>query len=288
MIHRNLTQHTQLDELFFPVESTNITGKLEIVKNEDIILPIYEQLVADFGLDQIQTKIESYQDKRFYVSFRLFNQLHPVAKNDCVYPEILIHNSYDKSIAPTVTLGFVRQICKNGMMAFHRAETVHLRQGKEFNPAQLVPIFQKLATIESSLVSLKELSQYPVTRPQLALIRSELSRLDRHSKLRFTEEDIDIALQTARREANLLHSPMNAWLLYNGINNPINHAVTRYLLPEEVRAIDEQILAIVKAVTFTRPTSLSSRETMNRRLAMRNQNIGSKTKDKQVLEEEII
>jgi hypothetical protein len=49
----------------------------------------------------------------------------------------------------------------------------------------------------------------------------------------------------AQKEAVELKTPLNAWLVYNGFNNPLNHFETK-LLPEEITRIDRRVLRTIE------------------------------------------
>jgi len=212
------------------------------VHNRELILPVYEKMKSIFGETGFKTEARSYDDKRFYVRFTIEDSLHTVLTGDKICPEVVIRNSYDGTVKQMVGMGYVRQICANGLMAFTSDVTVSVKHSKKFGAIHLEPIFKKLENMEVKLDQFKRLSDRIVTPEELAKITEEIRT---KPGIKYPKKMIDSAVLTAKKERYQLGSQLSAWLVYNGFNYPLNHYATK-LLPEEVSRIDKRVLGVIK------------------------------------------
>ena len=195
-----------------------------------------------FGETGFKTEARSYDDKRFYVRFTLEDSLHTILGKDTVCPEVVIRNSYDGTVKQMVGIGYVRQICANGLMAFTSDVTVSIKHSKKFGAINLEPIFKKLEKLEIKLDQFKKLSDRIVTPEELKKIALEIRT---KPAIKYPKKMIDVAVLTAENESLKLRTPLSAWLVYNGFNNPLNHTETK-LLPEEATRIDRRVLQVIR------------------------------------------
>lgn len=101
---------------------------------------------------------------------------------------------------------------------------------------------KRLENVEVKLNRFKRLSDRIVTDDEI----TKIMQLLRTSKaIRYPKKMLEPAKLVAEKESLVLKTPMNAWLLYNGFNNPLNHFETQ-LLPEEVSKIDSRVLATIE------------------------------------------
>ena len=271
MNNKNLVNHTELDSILFPAEiknakdhfpNTDFSDDLSkcvylpklnkvvqfcgrsyhLVHNRELVLPIYEKMKAIFGETGFKTEARSFDDKRFYVRFTLEDRLHTILGKDTVCPEVVIRNSYDGTVKQMVGIGYVRQICANGLMAFTSDVTVSIKHSKKFGAINLEPIFKKLEKLEIKLDQFKKLSDRIVTPEELKKIALEIRT---KPTIKYPKKMIDVAVVTAQKESYKLRTPLSAWLVYNGFNNPLNHTETK-LLPEEATRIDRRVLQVIR------------------------------------------
>jgi len=218
-----------------------------LVHNRELVLPIYEKMKAIFGETGFKTEARSFDDKRFYVRFTLEDRLHTILGKDTVCPEVVIRNSYDGTVKQMVGIGYVRQICANGLMAFTSDVTVSIKHSKKFGAINLEPIFKKLEKLEIKLDQFKKLSDRIVTPEELKKIALEIRT---KPTIKYPKKMIDVAVVTAQKESYKLRTPLSAWLVYNGFNNPLNHTETK-LLPEEATMFKKTTLnSILPLVLF--------------------------------------
>jgi len=271
MNNKNLTNHSELSDLLFPVEIKKATEHFpdtmfsddlskcvylpnqnkviqfcgrsyHLVHNRALIVPVYEKMKSIFGETGFTTEASSYDDKRFYVRFIIEDSLHTILGKDTVCPEVVIRNSYDGTVKQMVGVGYVRQICANGLMAFTSDVTVSLKHSKKFGAIHLEPIFEKLEKLEVKLDQFKKLSDRIVTPEELKKITEEIKT---KTAIKYPKKMIDSAVLTAQKETYQLGVPLSAWLVYNGFNYPLNHYETK-LLPEEVSRIDKRVLGVIE------------------------------------------
>ena len=271
MKNKNLTTHDSLTDIFFPTQTKNIKdffsdvdfasnithciylpnqnkvaqlcgSGYNLVTNETIMMPIYEKMLSIFGEMGFKTEITSFDDRRFYVRFIVDGQIYNILKGDDVCPVVEIRNSYDGNVKQTVGIGYQRLICKNGLMAFTEDMALSVKHSKILGTINLLPIFEKLDNINSKLERFKALSDRQVTTDEMTKI---LQAIRSSPTIKYPKKMIDSARLMAQKEEIQLDTPMNAWLLYNGFNYPLNHYETK-LLPEEASKIDQRVLRVIE------------------------------------------
>ncbi len=271
MKNENLKSHEELNTIFFPAQvkkvgelfdkvgfASNLThcvylpeqekvtqlcgSNYQLVSNEEIILPIHDKMLSIFGKRGFKTKVSSFDDRRFYVQFIVDGDIHNILKGDDVCPMIEIHNSYDGTIKQTIGIGYQRLICTNGLMAFREDVSVSVKHSKRSGRIELEPIYKRLENIEVKLNRFKKLSDRQVTPDEITQI---MHTLRTSNTIRYPKKMLDSAKLIAEKEMLILDTPMNAWLLYNGFNYPLNHYETK-LLPEEASKIDSRVLTTIE------------------------------------------
>jgi len=271
MNNENLVQHDELSDILFPVEIKKATEHFpdtmfsddlskcvylpnqnkiiqfcgrsyHLVHNRELVVPVYEKMKSIFGETGFKTEARSYDDKRFYVRFTIEDSLHTVLTGDKICPEVVIRNSYDGTVKQMVGMGYVRQICANGLMAFTSDVTTSVKHSKKFGAIHLEPIFKRLENMEIKLDQFKMLSERIVTPEELTKIAAEIRT---KPGIKYPKKMIDSAVLTAKKERHQLGSQLSAWLVYNGFNYPLNHYATK-LLPEEISRIDKRVLGVIK------------------------------------------
>ena len=271
MKNENLVSHDQLNDILFSAEvketreffdNTNFASNLshcvylpkkdkviqlcggayELVHNRKLVLPIYDKMVSIFGERGFKTEIDSFDDRRFYVRFIVDGDIHTIIKGDDVCPTVEIRNSYDGTIKQTVGMGYNRLVCKNGLMAFTEDVTLSVKHSKKTGMIDLRPIYKKLENVEVKLEQFKRLSERRVTPDELTRI---IHAVKTSPGIKYPKKMIEPARLIAQKEALELDTPVNAWLVYNGFNNPLNHFETK-LLPEEISKIDSRVLRTIE------------------------------------------
>ena len=271
MKNENLVSHDQLNDILFSAEiketsdffegkefANNLShcvylpqkdkvvqlcgGSYELVHNRKIILPIYDKMRSVFGESGFKTEIDSFDDRKFYVRFIVDGHIHTILKGDDICPTVEIRNSYDGTVKQTIGMGYNRLICENGLMAFTEDFTVSVKHSKKAGMIDLQPIYKKLENIEVKLEQFKRLSDRVVTPDELTKI---IHAVKASPNIKYPRKMIEPAKLIAEKEALQLQTDLNAWLVYNGFNNPLNHFETK-LLPEEISKIDSRVLRTIE------------------------------------------
>ncbi|MFK7979289.1 MAG: DUF932 domain-containing protein [Saprospiraceae bacterium] len=271
MKNENLVSHDELNDILFSAEvketsdffggkefASNLShcvylpqkdkvvqlcgGSYELVHNRKIILPIYDKMRSIFGERGFKTEIDSFDDRRFYVRFIVDGDIHSIIKGDDICPTVEIRNSYDGTVKQTVGMGYNRLICENGLMAFTEDFTVSVKHSKKAGMIDLQPIYKKLENVEVKLEQFKRLSDRVVTPDELIKI---IHAVKASPSIKYPRKMIEPAKLIAEKEALQLKTDLNAWLVYNGFNNPLNHFETK-LLPEEISKIDSRVLRTIE------------------------------------------
>ena len=273
MKNENLVSHDQLNDILFSAEiketkdffngkdfANNLShcvylpkqdkvvqlcgNSYELVHNRKIIVPIYEKMVNIFGERGFRTEIDSFDDRKFYVRFIVDGDIHTILKGDDICPTVEIKNSYDGTVKQTIGMGYNRLICKNGLMAFTEDFTVSVKHSKKSGMIDLQPVYKKLENIEVKLGQFKKLSDRVVTPDELTKI---ITTIKTTPNIKYPRKMIEPARLIAEKEALQLKTDLNAWLVYNGFNNPLNHFETK-LLPEEISKIDSKVLQSIEKI----------------------------------------
>ena len=271
MKNENIASHEALTDIFFPTEvrpvetffpkvdfASNLThcvylpeqnkvaqlcgSGYHLVTNQDIMSPIHDKMVTIFGERGFTTDVSSFDDRRFYVRFIVGGQIHNILKGDDVCPVVEIRNSYDGNVKQTFGIGYQRLICDNGLMAFTEDMAWTVKHSKASGTIDLSPIYKKLENIEVKLLRFKTLSERQVTPDE---IDSIMNLIRTSPTIKYPRKMLDSARLIAQNESLKLDTPMTAWLLYNGFNNPLNHYDTK-LLPEEASKIDSRVLRTIE------------------------------------------
>lgn len=244
MNYRRLTQHQNMEEIFLPVETKKTTLQ-SFISNRFLLLPIFEYLIHRYPNQTIQQVVESRNNQQFFVKFRLQEKEKSIMAGDKIYPQVIIENSYDGSIQPKVGVGYVRQVCTNGLLSFDQLTEIQVQEDPNEYVAQLLPIFEELEEMEIQTADFKKLARRQLSRLEMDWTVREMNQ---SRQFRFPRRMSRRAILTASLEADQLNSPMNAWLLYNGFNYTLNHLPFAFG-NQNLRQLDQHVLKIIYKVT---------------------------------------
>lgn len=271
MQNQYLVSHESLDEIIFPVEkkksadlllTANFASDLEycvylneqnkiaqfcgnnyqLIRNENLFSPIYDKLLSVFGTNGFDTKIESFDDRRFYVEFEIKDSIFEVAKGDELYPVIRMRNSYDGWLKQSASFGYNRLICTNGLTAFDESVSFSKKHHKLSGILDVNRILKQIEEIEVRVERFKKLTDRMVTPSELDTI---LKTIRENKSIKYPAKMLQSVRYIAEKEAAVLQTDMSAWLVYNGLNYPLNHHETK-LLPEEASKIDARVLSSIE------------------------------------------
>lgn len=148
----------------------------DLIENEQLVGPVLDRLDEVFGPDGYQIKVRSYDQRKFYISCRVNQDLYQVMKDDMVCPTIEIKNSYDGTIQQSVSLSFYRLVCDNGLMGFSHAYALNRKHRGQKSLLNLEPLFKDLSSIDRRIERFKRMSERQVTPQELADIRLMLQK----------------------------------------------------------------------------------------------------------------
>lgn len=171
-----------------------------------------------------------------------------VGENDLVYPKIILRKSYNSRIKYAFMFGFFRLICKNGL-------TIPVPEMKHFNfnyigkhTAKLSESISKLELKINEYIDFaenKNIGERFNAMTKNTYIANYGERVEavmtaNKIALGIGNKNLNIVLNTIEMEAKILNSPVNDWLIYNGINSLIyKHNVKT----DEVREVmDREVL----------------------------------------------
>lgn len=215
-----------------------------LVKNETLMMPVYEKLVSMFGSKGFTTQCFNEDDRRFSAQFILDEKEIKVANQDYLNVMIEVQNSYDGSLRHSVGISFYRQICSNGMMGWKQDSMVQKKHHDDLTP-NIDYIIRKLDDLDEQLNQFRTLTERVITHKELddmmETIRKQPNRVGSYPK-RIIDEIPERILQ----EAKELNTEPTAWLLYNGFNWFLNHDERVGYAMDVKEQIDRNILDTVQ------------------------------------------
>lgn len=218
-------------------------SKYQLVSNEALVMPVHDKLVDLFGTAGFSVQCSNEDDRRFSVRFILNEHEIKVTNNDFLNVMIEVQNSYDGSLQHSMALSYYRQVCSNGMMAWKQDSKISQRHNSDFS-VNLNKILGKLDSLDVQLNQFRTLTERKVTGKEIEEIverMREFTHRDAFPKKILPEVPLKVY-----EEAEQLNTVPNAWLLYNGFNNFLNHD-ERIGSGMDVRErVDKNVLRIIR------------------------------------------
>lgn len=232
---------TRLDEgnrkiISFVGNTYNLVTNQTII---DEIKPLVDQVIGEKGYKVL---VQNWKDRRFQIEFVIEQDPTALALDDLVYTSLKIYNSYDGGQRYSMSLGGMRKVCTNGMIAFESTVNQVSRHTVNLKTAAFA-LEKALEENKAVADKYRKLVERPVTPAELDEIMAFMKDT-KDAKFLFPKKKIDHSVGVAKAEAETLYGgELNAWLLYNGFNNTINHNLDwefRYL-----QKTDEQVLSML-------------------------------------------
>lgn len=212
-----------------------------LVSNEQLISPVYDRLVNIFGSSGIEIECLNEDDRRFYARFILKDKVLEVTNKDYLNAMIEIQNSYDGSLRHSISLSFYRLVCSNGMMGWRKEEGHSLKHNSDFL-VNLTGILKRLDELDERFNKFRKLNERVVTGKELNLIMETI----RKPRDGFPKKILPEVTGIMYQEATKLKVEPNAWLLYNGFNNLLNHDPRIGLTLDVREKIDRDVLSAIR------------------------------------------
>ena len=162
------------------------TEQYGVVKNADLVSMVEDSLKAESSLSNYNSKKFVVRDgSRFYARYDfpdLKTELKPVgkrAKGDILGLRLTVNNSYDRSCRVSLTLGFVRLICTNGMTSLTKEFSMTKRHTLAVNLDFIGDALAKaVGSVNSSIEIFNKLSQRAITNEQGLKLLTKLEQKD--------------------------------------------------------------------------------------------------------------
>ena len=163
------------------------TEQYGVVKNADLVS------MVDDSLAGINSSLSNYNSKKFVVrdgsrfyaryDFPDFKtELKPVgkrAKGDILGLRLTVNNSYDRSCRVSLTLGFLRLICTNGMTSLTKEFSMTKRHTLAVNLDFIGDALAKaIGSVDSSVAIFNRLAQKAITNEQGLNLLTKLEEKD--------------------------------------------------------------------------------------------------------------
>ena len=238
------------------------TEQYGVVKNADLVEMIEESLANDkSGLlaNHNSKKFVVRDGARFYASYDFPDfktELKPVGKRevgDILGLRLTVNNSYDRSSRVSLSLGFLRLVCKNGMKSLTKEFSMTKRHTLAVNLDFIGDaLANAVASVDTSVAIFNRLAQKAITNEQGLSLLTKLEEKDFISaKVR---EGIEAVWRNPSYEAD---HDRNLYNLYNASTQFLtrNVADERYEYSERIstdllkvfsgKTRDEELLKLV-------------------------------------------
>lgn len=215
-----------------------------LVKNQDVIPPFLQEIQKFW---KVETLVRHVGYSQFFVDFILKNDdlKIKILKDDLIFPRIRLGNSYDSKVKYNFAIGFLRQICGNGMTVPY---------GPEFKIKKLhTPSLSDLTSFEAVM---EMTSNFLKTTDTISEVYYELA----NHKVKSVETRIDDVfdetgfpaslredvLERAKIEMSQLKlTQANDWLVYNAFNYQLNHSEDVNIKEIKKEQIDLDVLSFL-------------------------------------------
>lgn len=216
-----------------------------LVKNEDIIKPL-QKLFS--GMEFEITGKQRF-DSRFYFDFIFKDKNLAIMDGDLIFPKLRVNNSYDGRVKYSMDMGFYRLICSNGLVVPIKGfEDKNIKIKMRHTPSlgakfENEPIEEMVSDFLDSYTNyvkpFKELSKKKINN-----LEDTINDVIENTKFssRKAEEVFNIIIE---EQGRLKAKTPNAWLLYSGFNNVLNHGGMERDF-HKVQMLDQQILTYIQ------------------------------------------
>lgn len=215
----------------------------QLITNEQLIMPIYDKLQSMFGESGFDVSCMSEDDRRFSARFVLKDKVIEVAQKDYVNLMIEVQNSYDGSLRHSLALSYFRQVCTNGLMAWRKETALDNKHVSDYVP-NLEIIIKRLDELDISLQQFRKLTERRVSSKEMDGIMEKLREFKNNDS--FPKKLLSEVSMKVHQEVEQLNSEPNAWILYNGFNNILNHHPSVGLAMDIKERVDRNVLRLIR------------------------------------------
>jgi len=213
--------------------------KYKLIKNEDLILPIFNKMQEVFGEGKVKTIVKSYGGSRFFVDLIPQGKVYKVRGEDTIKPMISVKNSYDGGVAQSIALSFHRQICLNGMMGFSSEFREKKKHTSFLGKVDVDKIVRLLEGVEDKIERFKKMTDRRLTRKELDEL---LKKIEESEEVNYPKREMKKVVPTIMSEASMMNlKEIDLWLVYNGLNNAVYHSDSK-MQPHKRAEIDTRVI----------------------------------------------
>lgn len=222
------------------------SDRYELVKNEDIFLPI-RQTLLDAGISFTE-QYEHTDYARFYANYK-FNDggIKIGQSNDLIFPRLEVRHSYNGLTKYSIVFGYFRLVCSNGL--------VIPVEEKEQSNFQITG--KHTQSINTSFDTLKEKIHFFVNNLKIASegfnkmaeiwVADPKQRLEEVTNAVGIKKGFDDMFNIMMVESSKLGEryeggKVNDWLIYNAINNYVHNDANNKKAPEARYKIDQEVI----------------------------------------------
>lgn len=202
----------------------HLAGKnYKLISNHELYCNAIKEMNDMFGKNGHKFHFTNEDDRRFFMKFTVkIENKFEISVGDVMETVITFRNSYDGHMKLSASVGFMRLVCTNGMTAYDLNSNIqilkHSKNTCEFDFSEIRTSLQTLGI---------QINKYQKLQERF-LSYQEISEFIEHigkSKEReaFPKGLLEEVHPIINREANILNTAPNAWLLYNAFNYHINH-----------------------------------------------------------------
>lgn len=207
------------------------SDRYNLVPNDQIFLPIENEL-KQRGINYT-ANYQAIDNAKFYVTYIIEDFKLEVGANDIVKPKITVFHSYNGSMNYTLSFGYFRMICSNGLVVpvkgqeqsnFHikgkhtpkLTENINFFFEKlDFFLTQKQLAQQGFEKLFNTKISDRELENILISQMEAIKLNAINKRSENQT------ENLLFAINQTKKEQSELKSDLNLWLVYNSINATI-------------------------------------------------------------------
>lgn len=220
--------------------------KYDLVKNENLFLPIADKLDSLFGAENIDINIKYSKPFEYHLFFEMKGM--KTDEIDSLYPMSEAMNSFTTQIKAAQRALIGRLICTNGMMTIAEKAMI-------FNVKHTVKETGILMDMDSLLMDTEKMFENfglviehrdVMNSVNLSALKTGKNNTEKFESLiagtNFPKKQIETALNIAQREARQLKQNLTLWLAYNGFNHVLNHDKSTKMTQIEKSKLDGKLI----------------------------------------------
>lgn len=205
----------------------------------DSIIPLFQKEISKFF--KVETKIKMSKWSQFFVDFIVQDKSLFVGKEDKIFPQIRIINSYDGSIKFNYQAGFHRLICENGLTIPHGQirSIKSMHTPKIGNETSFEAVMEMLSEFMAEAGDIVEL--YDELNDQV--VKNWMLRIEEVTEeTAFPSSLMEIVTERMGTELDMLNVVPNDWLIYNAFNYQLNHNLDYKAKQNKKDSVDQEVL----------------------------------------------